>query len=42
MLSSLDLEYPDNLQNPYPLFRWLRDREPVHWSGRLRGWAVSR
>jgi len=39
---NLDLKHPDNLQNPYPLFRWLRDNDPVHWSESLRGWAVSR
>jgi cytochrome P450 len=42
MPPELDLKHPANLQNPYPLFRWLRDQEPVHWSESLRGWAVSR
>jgi cytochrome P450 len=42
MKPELDLKHPANLQDPYPLYRWLREEDPVHWSESLRGWAVSR
>ena len=29
-------------QNPYPTYRRLRERDPVHRSAMLRGWVVSR
>ena len=37
-----DLKHPDNLQDPFPVYRWLRDNDPVHWSESLRGWVVTR
>ncbi len=37
-----DLKHPDNLQDPFPAYRWLRDNDPVHWSECLRGWVVTR
>ena len=29
-------------RDPFPLYRWLRDHEPVHWSTSLNGWVVTR
>lgn len=28
--------------DPYPLFRQLREADPVHWSPSLRGWVLTR
>ena len=30
------------LADPYPQYRSLRERDPVHWSDKLRSWVVSR
>jgi cytochrome P450 len=30
------------LQNPYPLFGRLRERDPVHWCGPMHMWLVTR
>lgn len=38
----LDLTHERNVQDPFPLFAWLRENEPVHWSESLRGYLVSR
>jgi cytochrome P450 len=38
----LDLKSLPNVANPFPLYRWLRDHEPVHWSRSLNAWAVTR
>jgi cytochrome P450 len=40
--ASLDLKADANVQNPFPLYRWLRDREPIHRSESLGGWVVTR
>src|SRR6185503_4217668 len=37
-----DLKAPPNVRNPFPVYAWLRDREPVHWSSTLNGWVVTR
>ena len=37
-----DLLRPDVLADPYPLFRRLRDEDPVHEDPSGRGWIVSR
>ena len=29
-------------QDPFPLYAWLRDHEPVHWSESLNAWVVTR
>lgn len=42
MTPELDLKHPANLQAPYALWRWLREREPVFWSESLRGWVITR
>src|SRR5206468_46723 len=38
----LDLKSRRNVQDPFPLYAWLRDNEPVHWSGSLNAWVVTR
>jgi len=38
----LDLKVLANVYDPFPLYRWLRDHEPVHWSSSLNAWAVTR
>jgi cytochrome P450 len=39
---SLDPKAPANVQDPFPLYAWLRDHEPLHWSQSLRAWMVTR
>ena len=38
----LDLKDERNVQDPFPLFAWLREHDPVHWSESLAGWVVTR
>jgi cytochrome P450 len=38
----LDLKSPPNARNPFPVYRLLRDRAPLHWSEGLCAWLVSR
>src|SRR5262245_47803179 len=38
----LDLESPENVRDPFPVYRWLRDHEPVHRSASLGAWVVTR
>lgn len=38
----LDLKAPANVQDPFPVYRELRDRDPVHWSENQSAWVVSR
>jgi cytochrome P450 len=38
----LDLKLPANVQDPFPVFRWLREHDPVHWSASLNAWVVTR
>ncbi|MGE5639378.1 MAG: cytochrome P450 [Clostridia bacterium] len=33
---------PAVLADPFPLYRQLRDEEPVHWSPRLKAWVLTR
>jgi cytochrome P450 len=33
---------PDFLADPYPLYRRLRQEDPVHWSPRLKAWVLTR
>lgn len=33
---------PDFLPDPYPMYARLRETEPVHWSERMGGWALTR
>jgi cytochrome P450 len=38
----LDLKSSRNVQDPFPLYAWLRDHDPVHWSTSLSAWVVTR
>jgi cytochrome P450 len=38
----LDPKSPRNLSDPFPLYHWLREHEPVHWSESLNAWMVTR
>jgi cytochrome P450 len=38
----LDLKSRRNVQDPFPLYAWLRDHDPVHWSESLNAWVVTR
>jgi cytochrome P450 len=40
--ASLDLKTDVNVQDPFPLYRWLREHDPVHRSASLGGWVVTR
>ena len=33
---------PEFLRDPFPLFRRLREEDPVHWSPRLKAWVLTR
>lgn len=33
---------PETFRDPYPLARWLREHDPVHWSRELGAWIVTR
>jgi len=41
-LSLYQLLDPEILANPYPLFKKLRDADPVHWDPFLHSWVVTR
>jgi pimeloyl-[acyl-carrier protein] synthase len=41
-LSLYHLLDPEILANPYPLFRRLRQEDPVHWDAFLHAWVVTR
>ena len=38
----LDLKSAENVQDPFPVYRWLRDQAPVYWSESLTAWVVTR
>ncbi len=38
----LDLKSPPNVQDPFPVHRNLRDREPVRWNESLNAWTIAR
>ncbi len=38
----LDLKSAENVQHPFPVYRWLRDQAPVYWSESLTAWVVTR
>jgi cytochrome P450 PksS len=33
---------PENLLDPHPLYRELRENDPVHWSDVLNSWLITR
>ena len=33
---------PDFLADPYPMYRRLREEDPVHWSPRMKAWVLTR
>lgn len=41
-LSLYHLLEPEVLANPYPLFRRLRNEDPVHWDPFIHAWVVTR
>lgn len=41
-LSLFRLLEPEVLANPYPLYRQLREEDPVHWDQYLHAWVVTR
>jgi len=41
-LSLYHLLDPEVVANPYPLFRKLREQDPVHWDPFLHAWVVTR
>jgi len=38
----LDLKSSKSVQDPFPLYAWLRDHDPLHWSESLNAWVVTR
>src|SRR5580693_5610307 len=41
-LEEYELYCEGRLDDPYPLFDQLRERNPVHWSERLSSWLITR
>jgi len=43
---SLDFDHalltPDYLASPYPYYRELRDKDPIHWSTSMNAWVLTR
>ena len=37
-----DLKALPNVRDPFPVYAWLRDSDPVHWSSSFNGWVVTR
>jgi cytochrome P450 len=42
MAEDLDLLDPVHRENPFPVYRRLREQDPVHWNARLNMWVVTR
>jgi cytochrome P450 PksS len=41
-MTDLNPVSPENLLNPYPLYKELRDNHPVHWSDVVHAWIITR
>lgn len=41
MALDLDLRSEPNVQDPFPVYRFLREHDPVHWSESLGSWLVT-
>ena len=42
MSDAYDLMAPSAIADPFPIYRRLRDDDPVHWSDAFGGWLVTR
>jgi cytochrome P450 PksS len=42
MQPDLNVVSPENLLNPFPLYRRLQESDPVHWSEQVQAWFVTR
>src|ERR1041384_2650695 len=42
MAPTPDLTDPTSRRDPFPVYRWLREHDPVHWDARLKMWIVTR
>jgi len=40
-LDSYGLFTAEAVQNPYPYYRRIREREPVHWSEKAQAWYFT-
>ena len=36
-----NLMHPANIQNPFPLYDWLRVHSPVHWNKQIGTWMLT-
>jgi cytochrome P450 len=41
-LSILDLLQPRYIRDPYPLYRRLREHDPIYWDERFQSWVLTR
>ncbi|MBV9678461.1 MAG: hypothetical protein JO185_19140 [Acidobacteriaceae bacterium] len=37
-----NLMHPAHIQNPFPLYNWLRAHSPVHWNQFIGTWMLTR
>ncbi|MGW0005742.1 cytochrome P450 [Nocardia grenadensis] len=40
-LANVDLLKPEALADPYPLFAFLREHDPIHWNAKYRSWFIT-
>ncbi|WP_257445864.1 cytochrome P450 [Archangium lipolyticum] len=41
-MTDLNPVSPENIRDPYPLYKELRDNHPVHWSEVVHAWIITR
>src|SRR5579864_1743142 len=41
-MPDLDLKSWRNVQDPFPVYAWLRDHDPLHWNDGFNAWVVTR